>query len=133
MLNNLILNRRLGIKRVYIWKTMRQNHFLIRSCKRYVISGGIRTHDLRIRSPTRYPLRYRDIVIYFNNIIGLIFQCWKHCETSSNQTSMKFCMWKLFHIATLRILKHISIIPCRPNLKLHYELLDIYFTCTNDL
>ena len=24
------------------------------------IHGGIRTHDLRIRSPARYPLRYAD-------------------------------------------------------------------------
>ena len=33
-------------------------------CKRYLIPGGIRTHDLWIRSPTRYPLRYRDSVCY---------------------------------------------------------------------
>ena len=26
------------------------------------IHGGIRTHDLWIRSPTRYPLRYADLV-----------------------------------------------------------------------
>ena len=25
------------------------------------IPGGIRTHDLRIRSPARYPLRYGDL------------------------------------------------------------------------
>ena len=28
-----------------------------------IILGGIRTRDLRIRSPTRYPLRYEDPVI----------------------------------------------------------------------
>ena len=29
----------------------------------FCILGGIRTHDLRIRSPARYPLRYEDIPI----------------------------------------------------------------------
>ena len=28
------------------------------------IHGGIRTHDLWIRSPARYPLRYADIYIF---------------------------------------------------------------------
>ena len=30
--------------------------------KKSSIHGGIRTHDLWIRSPTRYPLRYADLV-----------------------------------------------------------------------
>ena len=29
--------------------------------KKNLIHSGIRTHDLRIRSPARYPLRYADI------------------------------------------------------------------------
>ena len=28
--------------------------------EKQIIPGGIRTHGLWIRSPTRYPLRYRD-------------------------------------------------------------------------
>ena len=28
--------------------------------EKHIIPGGIRTHGLWIRSPTRYPLRYRD-------------------------------------------------------------------------
>ena len=30
-------------------------------CKMLGIPGGDRTRDLRIRSPTRFPLRYRDL------------------------------------------------------------------------
>ena len=37
-------------------------HF--RPPKVHVISGGTRTHNLRIRSPTRYPLRYGDICVF---------------------------------------------------------------------
>ncbi|KRY39325.1 hypothetical protein T01_15178 [Trichinella spiralis] len=33
---------------------------LCSSDRRYLIPGGDRTHDLWVRSPTRYPLRYRD-------------------------------------------------------------------------
>ena len=32
--------------------------------KNVIIPAGIRTRDLWIRSPTRYPLRYRDCYIY---------------------------------------------------------------------
>ena len=32
----------------------------INNNKKKNIHGGIRTHDLRIRSPARYPLRYAD-------------------------------------------------------------------------
>ena len=35
------------------------------------IHGGIRTHDLWIRSPARYPLRYADLDIVYFNIVHI--------------------------------------------------------------
>ena len=43
---------------VHIW--MHRKSVVFETVAKY-ISGGTRTHNLRIRSPTRYPLRHRDI------------------------------------------------------------------------
>ena len=40
-----------------------------------IIHGGIRTHDLWIRSPARYPLRYADLNYLVSLIVmGNLFQ-----------------------------------------------------------
>ena len=44
-----------------MYKTFFRQHFF--NFQKVFISAGIRTRDLWIRSPTRYPLRYRDLVV----------------------------------------------------------------------
>ena len=69
--------------------------------EKQIIPGGIRTHGLWIRSPTRYPLRYRDLIY-------LIFVVeWNRC------------IYQLFwHKRDLRkqvvgAAKIVSLYPCR--------------------
>ena len=48
-----------------------QHLFVSSDALQNIILGGIRTRDLRIRSPTRYPLRYEDWVLelYFTRLV----------------------------------------------------------------
>ena len=70
------------------------SYLLFLEIKNCSIPAGIRTRDLWIRSPTRYPLRYRDFLIHWDRYdfskiktylpIVMIF----HINTAKDQTSL---------------------------------------------
>ena len=51
------------------------------------IPGGIRTHDLWIRSPTRYPLRYGDLDAQSNSSVT--------CQLTANGCSLKILAYRI--------------------------------------
>ena len=55
---NIALNGRVDLQIVF--RISQHSRFMQLDGAKSFIHGGIRTHDLRIRSPARYPLRYAD-------------------------------------------------------------------------
>ena len=68
---------------MYNIETLKPSIYMYEQVGRKIMSipGGIRTHDLWIRSPTRYPLRYGDLCAQSNSSVT--------CQLTANGCSLK--------------------------------------------
>ena len=91
--------------------------------KAAVVPGGTRTHNLRIRSPTRYPLRYGDIrdtllPTLANNSLCEWFKDWCVIMTSTvERHCIKWYMILSYCHVTEQLVLSEEGVPCTPHRK----------------